>query len=112
MLEKFDSFVNFCFLHGGTLRNHKAFGEMAKELRAMIVTAQQERGVDWGKPGSEITTTAEFEDDELVRLVTERDKAANKYTHVTFLGDPIEYAPCPICGTHYWCLHRENLAGG
>ena len=32
-VEEFDEFVNFCFEHGGTLRNHKVFGEMARKLR-------------------------------------------------------------------------------
>lgn len=36
MLKEFDEFVNFCLEHGGTLRNHKAFGEMARELREKI----------------------------------------------------------------------------
>jgi transcription elongation factor Elf1 len=35
-IEKFNEFVNFCFEHGGTLRNHKAFGEMARSVRENI----------------------------------------------------------------------------
>lgn len=35
-LKEFDEFVDFCFNHGGTLRNHKAFGEMALGLREKI----------------------------------------------------------------------------
>lgn len=40
MLREFDEFVNFCFEHGGTLRSHKAFGEMSRQLREKI--AEQE----------------------------------------------------------------------
>lgn len=36
MLKDFDEFFRFCFEHGGTLRNHKQFGEMARELRQQI----------------------------------------------------------------------------
>ena len=36
MLHKFDEFVNFCFEHGGYLRNHLEFGKMARELRSEI----------------------------------------------------------------------------
>ena len=34
--EEFDIFVEFCFKHGGTLRNHKQFGEMARVLKQKI----------------------------------------------------------------------------
>ena len=34
--EEFDIFVEFCFKHGGTLRNHKQFGEMARFLKQKI----------------------------------------------------------------------------
>ena len=34
--EEFDIFVEFCFEHGGTLRNHKQFGEMARVLKQKI----------------------------------------------------------------------------
>lgn len=40
MLRDFDEFVNFCFEHGGTLRNHKAFGEMSRELREKIASLE------------------------------------------------------------------------
>ena len=46
MLENFDEFFRFCFEHGGTLRNHKQFGEMAQALRAQIEAAEQPRAVD------------------------------------------------------------------
>ena len=34
--EEFDIFVEFCFKHGGTLRNHKQFCEMARVLKQKI----------------------------------------------------------------------------
>jgi len=34
--EEFDIFVEFCFKHGGTLRSHKQFGEMARVLKQKI----------------------------------------------------------------------------
>jgi hypothetical protein len=34
--DEFDIFVEFCFKHGGTLRNHKQFGEMARVLKQKI----------------------------------------------------------------------------
>ena len=34
--EEFDIFVEFCFKHGGTLRNHKQFSEMARVLKQKI----------------------------------------------------------------------------
>ena len=40
--EEFDIFVEFCFKHGGTLRNHKQFGEMARVLKQKI-SAMHER---------------------------------------------------------------------
>jgi hypothetical protein len=40
MLKEFDEFVDFCFEHGGTLRNHKQFGEMARKLRPQIEAAE------------------------------------------------------------------------
>lgn len=46
MLKEFDEFLSFCFVHGGTLRNHKQFGEMARELRAQIEAAEQQRAPD------------------------------------------------------------------
>ena len=46
MLKDFDEFFRFCFEHGGTLRNHKQFGEMARELRAHIEAAEQKRALD------------------------------------------------------------------
>jgi hypothetical protein len=36
MLNKFDTFVQFCFNHGGTLKYHKKFGEMGVELHEII----------------------------------------------------------------------------
>ena len=36
MLKDFDELIRFCVEHGGGLRNHKQFGEMARELRASI----------------------------------------------------------------------------
>lgn len=46
MLKEFDEFVYFCLKHGGTLRNHKQFGEMAQALRAQIDAAEQPRALD------------------------------------------------------------------
>jgi hypothetical protein len=34
--NEFDEFVIFCFEHGGTLRNHKAFGELSQNLKTKI----------------------------------------------------------------------------
>ncbi len=36
MLNLFNAFVQFCYEHGGTLRNHIAFGRMSNELRNQI----------------------------------------------------------------------------
>ena len=41
MLKEFDAFVDFCFEHGGALRNHEQFGEMARKLRPQLEAAQQ-----------------------------------------------------------------------
>ena len=40
MLKDFDEFVRFCFEHGGHLRNHKAFGNMAQRLREKIASLE------------------------------------------------------------------------
>ncbi len=39
LLKDFDKLLHFCLEHGGTLRNHKEFGEMAREVRAQIELA-------------------------------------------------------------------------
>ena len=42
ILKDYDYLMQFCFEHGGTLRNHIAFGTMARELRVHIVDLEAE----------------------------------------------------------------------
>jgi hypothetical protein len=44
LLRDFDEFYSFCFKHGGALKGHWEFGQMANELRAKIVDIQEEEG--------------------------------------------------------------------
>jgi hypothetical protein len=39
--DEFDEFTQFCFDHGGTLRNHKEFGRLMQELRFKLRTREE-----------------------------------------------------------------------
>jgi hypothetical protein len=41
LASAFDYFVEYCFKHGGHLKNHRDFGEMSRELRRCIVTLEK-----------------------------------------------------------------------
>ena len=42
LLRDFEEFFSFCFKHGGELKGHWEFGQMANELRAKISSTQED----------------------------------------------------------------------
>lgn len=90
-LKEFDLFIQFCLEHGGTLRNHKAFGEMASKLRMKIEAL--EKNQDAAAPEENPDQLSMFN-----RLKMRAGDVAYCDCEI-FLPNPNEFIPkCLTCG--------------
>jgi len=42
MLKDFDFFIQYCIEHGGSLKSHREFGQMARDLRSVLREREEE----------------------------------------------------------------------
>lgn len=87
MLKEFDEFVDFCFEHGGTLRNHKQFGEMARQLRESI--AKRKLQIFFDEVMRELEWCDEIEETGVDPLVYARDEINKLQRHSRRVNRPL-----------------------